>query len=138
MLHRDALAAPFDPADGIDVNAGATHPPAAWVDGLKPGGRLILPLTADEGWRSFDPAQIARPRRRVPDRARPRGMRSKVARNVQGTRLPGRQSHAQVRGFDSRGFLLLLLLRRGVVIVIRVNYATAAPAEHQEQENGED
>jgi len=60
VIHGDALAVPFDPADGIYVNAGATHPPAAWLDGLKPGGRLILPLTTDEGWRRFDAAQIAR------------------------------------------------------------------------------
>jgi protein-L-isoaspartate(D-aspartate) O-methyltransferase len=28
------------------VNAGASLPAAAWLDALKPGGRLILPLTA--------------------------------------------------------------------------------------------
>jgi protein-L-isoaspartate(D-aspartate) O-methyltransferase len=60
IIHGDALAVPFDPADGIYVNAGATHPPAAWLDGLKPGGRLILPLTTSEGWRRFDAAKIAR------------------------------------------------------------------------------
>jgi protein-L-isoaspartate(D-aspartate) O-methyltransferase len=59
-IHGDALATPFDPADGITVSAGATHPPAAWLDALKPGGRLTLPLTTDEGWRAFDPAKIAR------------------------------------------------------------------------------
>ena len=35
----------FDPADVIYVNAGATRPAPAWLDGLKDGGRLILPLT---------------------------------------------------------------------------------------------
>ena len=49
VIHGDALAVPFDPADGIYVNAGATHPPAAWLDALKPGGRLLLPLTTSEG-----------------------------------------------------------------------------------------
>jgi protein-L-isoaspartate(D-aspartate) O-methyltransferase len=60
VLHGDALGRPFDAAGGITVNAGATHPPAAWLDALAPGGRLLLPLTTDEGWRRFDAAQIAR------------------------------------------------------------------------------
>ena len=60
MIDGGAAAAPFDPADGITVNAGATHSPAAWLDALKPGGRMTLPLTTDEGWRAFDPAKIAR------------------------------------------------------------------------------
>ncbi len=59
VIHGDALATPFDPADGITVNGGATRPPPG-LDGLKPGGRLILPLTTDEGWRAFDAAKIAR------------------------------------------------------------------------------
>jgi protein-L-isoaspartate(D-aspartate) O-methyltransferase len=37
---------PFDPADVIYVNAGATHPADVWLDRLNEGGRLILPLTA--------------------------------------------------------------------------------------------
>jgi protein-L-isoaspartate(D-aspartate) O-methyltransferase len=32
--------------DAILINAGVTHPQAVWLDGLNPGGRLILPLTA--------------------------------------------------------------------------------------------
>ena len=60
VIHGDALGRPFDPADGIYVNAGATHPPAAWLDALAPGGRLLLPLTTDEGWRRLDAARIAR------------------------------------------------------------------------------
>ena len=31
--------------DAILVNAGATHPRAEWLDALRPGGRLLLPLT---------------------------------------------------------------------------------------------
>ncbi len=31
--------------DAILINAGATHPLAAWLDALRPGGRMILPLT---------------------------------------------------------------------------------------------
>lgn len=32
--------------DAVFVNAGCTHPRAEWLDSLKVGGRLILPLTA--------------------------------------------------------------------------------------------
>lgn len=35
--------------DAIYVNAGATHPVEAWLDALRPGGRLLFPLTPDEG-----------------------------------------------------------------------------------------
>ncbi len=35
--------------DVIVVNAGATHPMPAWLGALMPGGRLLLPLTADDG-----------------------------------------------------------------------------------------
>jgi protein-L-isoaspartate(D-aspartate) O-methyltransferase len=35
-------------ADAIVVSAGATHPPAVWLDPLNPGGRLLLPLTAED------------------------------------------------------------------------------------------
>jgi protein-L-isoaspartate(D-aspartate) O-methyltransferase len=37
-------------ADVIYVNAGATHPLASWLDALNVGGRLIFPLTPDEGF----------------------------------------------------------------------------------------
>ncbi len=33
--------------DAIFVNAGATHAPATWLDALRPGGRLLFPLTLD-------------------------------------------------------------------------------------------
>jgi protein-L-isoaspartate(D-aspartate) O-methyltransferase len=36
------------PADAILVNAGATHPRSVWLDSLRPGGRLILPLTVTD------------------------------------------------------------------------------------------
>lgn len=37
----------FDPGpvDAIFVNAGVTHPHALWLDRLRDGGRLVLPLT---------------------------------------------------------------------------------------------
>lgn len=31
--------------DAIYVNAGATHPRTEWLDALRPGGRLVVPLT---------------------------------------------------------------------------------------------
>jgi protein-L-isoaspartate(D-aspartate) O-methyltransferase len=34
--------------DVIVVNAGASHPLPAWLAALKPGGRMLLPLTADD------------------------------------------------------------------------------------------
>jgi protein-L-isoaspartate(D-aspartate) O-methyltransferase len=43
-----ALAMP--PCDVIYVNAGATHPPSAWLDALRIGGRLVFPLTPHEGF----------------------------------------------------------------------------------------
>jgi protein-L-isoaspartate(D-aspartate) O-methyltransferase len=37
-------------ADVIYVSAGATHPPASWLDALNPGGRLIFPLTRNDNF----------------------------------------------------------------------------------------
>ncbi len=37
-------------ADVIYVNAGATHPIGTWLDALNVGGRLIFPLTPNEGF----------------------------------------------------------------------------------------
>jgi protein-L-isoaspartate(D-aspartate) O-methyltransferase len=39
----------LDAADAIVVNAGATHPTSSWLDGLSPGGRLLLPVTGSRG-----------------------------------------------------------------------------------------
>src|SRR5271166_1967370 len=33
--------------DAIVVSAGATHPPPRWLDALRPGGRLVFPLTSE-------------------------------------------------------------------------------------------
>jgi protein-L-isoaspartate(D-aspartate) O-methyltransferase len=42
----DGSRCPLDPADVILVNAGASRPLDLWLDALKDGGRLILPLCA--------------------------------------------------------------------------------------------
>jgi protein-L-isoaspartate(D-aspartate) O-methyltransferase len=41
----DGSIHPLAPADVIFVNAGATRPLDLWLDALKDGGRLVLPLT---------------------------------------------------------------------------------------------
>jgi protein-L-isoaspartate(D-aspartate) O-methyltransferase len=46
VVHGNGALIPFDPADVIYVNAGATRPAVVWLDRLKESGRLILPLTA--------------------------------------------------------------------------------------------
>jgi protein-L-isoaspartate(D-aspartate) O-methyltransferase len=45
ILEGDGAQVPFAPAGVIYVNAGATRPADAWLDGLEDGGRLVLPLT---------------------------------------------------------------------------------------------
>ena len=47
VVRGDGTRVLFEPADVIYVNAGATRPADIWLDRLKEGGRLILPLTAD-------------------------------------------------------------------------------------------
>jgi len=60
VIHGDGSVAAFEPADVIYVNAGATRPADAWLDGLKDGGRLLLPLTTDKGFQANDPANMQR------------------------------------------------------------------------------
>lgn len=44
-----AVAASLPSCDVLYVNAGATHPPAALLDALNVGGRMVLPLTPNDG-----------------------------------------------------------------------------------------
>lgn len=46
VVEGDGTRIGFDPADVIYINAGATRPADPWLDRLTEGGRLILPLTA--------------------------------------------------------------------------------------------
>lgn len=45
VIAGDGGAVPFEPADVIVVNAGAVEPAGHWLDRLKDGGRVVLPLT---------------------------------------------------------------------------------------------
>ncbi len=59
ILEGDGAVVPFDPAQVIYVNAGATAPAPAWLDRLAEGGRLILPLTTDAGFAKIEPEKMA-------------------------------------------------------------------------------
>lgn len=50
VVHGDGSVADFDDADVNYVNAGATRPANTWLDRLKDGGRLVLPLTTNKGF----------------------------------------------------------------------------------------
>jgi protein-L-isoaspartate(D-aspartate) O-methyltransferase len=45
IIQGDGSNMPIEPADVIYVNAGATRPAETWLDALKTGGRMVLPLT---------------------------------------------------------------------------------------------
>jgi protein-L-isoaspartate(D-aspartate) O-methyltransferase len=49
--------------DAILINAGATSPTALWLDNLKPGGRLIVPLTISLGPNSMGSGMVLKVRR---------------------------------------------------------------------------
>ncbi|MBN9488537.1 MAG: methyltransferase domain-containing protein [Alphaproteobacteria bacterium] len=55
----DGTLVPFDAADVIYVNAGCTQPVAHWLDRLADGGRLILPLTSNQGFGGVAPERMA-------------------------------------------------------------------------------
>ena len=50
IIEGNGALAPFEAADVIYVNAGATRPAETWLDRLAEGGRLMLPLTTDRGF----------------------------------------------------------------------------------------
>jgi protein-L-isoaspartate(D-aspartate) O-methyltransferase len=45
VIEGDGCEKATGPCDAILVNAGATHPRSIWLDSLRQGGRMILPLT---------------------------------------------------------------------------------------------
>jgi len=50
IVEGDGTSVPFHEADAIYVNAGCTRPAENWLDRLADNGRLILPLTSDQGF----------------------------------------------------------------------------------------
>lgn len=60
VLQGDGASLPFDPADVVYVNAGVTRPAESWLDGLKEGGRLVLPFTASAGPGQIPPGVMFR------------------------------------------------------------------------------
>jgi protein-L-isoaspartate(D-aspartate) O-methyltransferase len=60
VVQGDGTRVPFDPADVILVNAGATRPADSWLDRLNEGGRLILPLTTNRGFMGSQSVPIQR------------------------------------------------------------------------------
>lgn len=60
IIEGDGTRVPFDPADVIYVNAGCTRPAEHWLDRLADGGRLILPLTSDQGFKGGAAEEVAR------------------------------------------------------------------------------
>ena len=47
VVAADGSRCRLDAVDALLVNAGATHPAAIWLNALTPGGRMVLPLTAE-------------------------------------------------------------------------------------------
>jgi protein-L-isoaspartate(D-aspartate) O-methyltransferase len=45
VFHHDGAAYEPGPTDAVFINAGATHPRPIWLDSLREGGRLLVPLT---------------------------------------------------------------------------------------------
>src|ERR1700716_97238 len=59
FIKGDGALFPFDEADVIYVNAGCTRPAESWLDRLADGGRLILPMTSDQGFGASSPERVA-------------------------------------------------------------------------------
>jgi len=49
VVHGDGGEYMTGPIDAVLINAGGTHPRSAWLDSLKPAGRMIIPLTTENG-----------------------------------------------------------------------------------------
>jgi protein-L-isoaspartate(D-aspartate) O-methyltransferase len=49
VIHGDGSTGSFEPADRIVLSAGASYPLPAWLAAVKPGGKLLFPLTGAKG-----------------------------------------------------------------------------------------
>jgi len=49
LRHQSGTDRPLPECDVVYVSAGATSPVEVWTDALRPGGRLLFPLTPSEG-----------------------------------------------------------------------------------------
>ena len=49
VVQADGTMGPFEAADVVVASAGATHPQPSWLAAVKPGGKLLFPLTATAG-----------------------------------------------------------------------------------------
>ncbi len=56
----DGAAVDPGPCDAMLINAGVTHPLPAWLDRLRPGGRIVLPLTISVGTTGLGQGVMAR------------------------------------------------------------------------------
>jgi protein-L-isoaspartate(D-aspartate) O-methyltransferase len=45
LIHADGANTLFEPVDVVVASAGATHPLPSWLDALRIGGRLLVPMT---------------------------------------------------------------------------------------------
>jgi protein-L-isoaspartate(D-aspartate) O-methyltransferase len=59
VLSGDACTLAFDPADVIYVNAGFSRVPTTWLDCLRDGGRLLLPMGTRSGMKALVPGQLS-------------------------------------------------------------------------------
>jgi protein-L-isoaspartate(D-aspartate) O-methyltransferase len=59
IVEGDGALVAFEEADVIYVNAGCTRPAESWLDRLADGGRLILPMTSDQGFGAKSPERTA-------------------------------------------------------------------------------
>jgi protein-L-isoaspartate(D-aspartate) O-methyltransferase len=59
IVEGDGALVSFDQADVVYVNAGCTRPAESWLDRLADGGRLILPMTSDQGFGAKSPERMA-------------------------------------------------------------------------------
>ena len=46
VRHGDGTKEPREAVDVVWVHGGVTHPQAAWLEAVRPGGRLAMPITA--------------------------------------------------------------------------------------------